>query len=60
MIAHSNSREFLNNMHRSADESVSESRLIEVNKQKEIFIDAGLNVTNAFEDDEMYYLTIQN
>lgn len=58
MIAHSNSRDFLNNLHKKADESVSESRLIEVNKQKEVFINAGLNVTDAFENDEIYYLTI--
>lgn len=58
MIAHSNSRDFLNNLHKKADESVNESRLIEVNKQKEVFINAGLNVTDAFENDEIYYLTI--
>lgn len=58
MIAHSNSREFLNNLHKNVDESVSESRLIEVNKQREIFINAGLKVTDAFENNEIYYLTI--
>ena len=60
MIAHSDSREFLNNLHKSTDERVSESLLMEVNKQKEVFINASLNVTDAFENDEMYYLTIQN
>ncbi len=60
MIAHSDSREFLNNLHKSTDERVRESLLMEVNKQKEVFINASLNVTDAFENDEMYYLTIQN
>ena len=60
MIAHSDSREFLNNLHKDTDERVSESLLMEVNKQKEIFINASLNVTDAFENDEMYYITIQN
>ena len=60
MIAHSDSREFLNNLHKDTDERVSESLLMEVNKQKEVFINASLNVTDAFENDEMYYLTIQN
>ena len=60
MIAHSDSREFLNNLHKDTDERVSESLLMEVNKQKEVFINASLNVTDAFENDEMYYITIQN
>ncbi|MBQ6631076.1 MAG: hypothetical protein IJH55_02950, partial [Romboutsia sp.] len=60
MIAHSDSREFLNNLHKDTDKRVSESLLMEVNKQKEVFINASLNVTDAFENDEMYYLTIQN
>lgn len=60
MIAHSDSREFLNNLHKYTDKRVSESLLMEVNKQKETFINASLNVTDAFENDEMYYITIQN
>lgn len=60
MIAHSNSREFLNNLHKNADERVNESLLMEVNKQRDVFENALLNVTDAFENDEMYYITIKN
>ncbi len=60
LIAHSNSREFLNNLHKNADDRVSEDRLIDVNEQKKLFEDAGLKVTKAYEDDEIYYLVIEN
>ena len=59
MIAHSSSREFLNNMHKRTDERVSDSLLMEVNEQRDIFINIGLNVIDAFENDEMYYVVIQ-
>ncbi|WP_250674730.1 class I SAM-dependent methyltransferase [Paraclostridium ghonii] len=58
IIAHSNSREFLNNMHKQKDECVSEDRLIDVKKQKSLFEDIGLKVVDAFENDEIYYLVI--
>ena len=58
MIAHSNSREFLNNMHKEKDETVKNDRLICVKKQKSLFEDVGLNVSDAFENDEIYYLII--
>ena len=58
IIAHSNSREFLNNMHKEKDECVSEDRLIPVDKQKYLFEEAGLNVSHAFENDEIYYLIV--
>ena len=58
MIAHSNSREFLNNMHKEKDETVREDRLICVKKQKNLFEEAGLNVVEAFENDDIYYLVI--
>lgn len=58
LIAHSNSREFLNNMHSRKDERVKKDRLIEVNKQKELFEEIGLNVKEAYEDNEVYYLII--
>lgn len=58
MIAHSNSREFLNNMHKEKDETVKNDRLICVKKQKALFEDVGLNVSEAFENDEIYYLII--
>lgn len=60
MIAHSDSREFLNNLHKDTDERVSEDRLIEINKQKELFEEANIRVTKAYEDDEIYYLVIEN
>lgn len=58
MIAHSNSRDFLNNLHSNADKRVKDSLLLEVNKQKQIFQNVGLNVIEAFENDEMYYVVI--
>ena len=58
MIAHSSSREFLNNMHKGTDERVSDSLLMEVNEQRDIFINVGLNVIEAFESDEIYYVVI--
>lgn len=60
LIAHSDSRDYLNNLHRNADESVSEDRLIEVNKQREVFESVNLKVTKAYEDDEIYYIVIEN
>ena len=60
LIAHSDSREFLNNLHKDTDERVSEDRLIEINKQKELFEEANIRVTKAYEDDEIYYLVIEN
>lgn len=58
IIAHSDSREYLNNMHRSKHDLVSESRIIDVNEQKKIFEDIGLKVEKAFEDDNTYYLVL--
>jgi ubiquinone/menaquinone biosynthesis C-methylase UbiE len=58
MIAHSNSREFLNNMHKEKNEAVSEARLIPVNEQKNLFEEALLNVIDAFENNEIYYLIL--
>ena len=60
MIAHSDSRAFLNNLHGNADERIQESILMEINKQKNVFINAGLNVVEAFENNEMYYVIIKN
>ena len=45
LIAHSDSREFLNNLHSNTDERVREDRLIDVNKQMELFENANLKVT---------------
>ena len=59
IIAHSDSREYLNNMHKNTDKRVRESRLIDVNEQKKIFEDAGLKVEEAFEDDNIYYVVLE-
>lgn len=59
IIAHSNSREFLNNMHKEKNECVSEDRLISVTDQRYLFEKAGLKVVDAFEDNEIYYLVIK-
>lgn len=58
IIAHSNSRFFLNNMHKEKDERVSKDILIPVIEQKLLFEEVGLNVVDAFENDEIYYLVI--
>lgn len=58
IIAHSDSRDYLNNMHKDTDERVSESILIDVNEQKKMFEDAGLTVEKAFEDDNIYYIVL--
>ena len=60
MIAHSNSREFLNNMHKEKDEAVSEARLMPIDNQVKLFEDIELNVVEAFENDQMYYLVLIN
>lgn len=59
IIAHSNSREFLNNMHKEKNECVSEDRLISVTDQRYLFEKAGLKVVDDFEDNEIYYLVIK-
>lgn len=59
IIAHSNSREFLNNMHKEKNECVSEDRLISVIDQRYLFEKAGLKVVDDFEDNEIYYLVIK-
>ena len=60
LIAHSDSREFLNNLHSNADDRVNNDMLIDVNEQKEIFERESLKVIKAYEDDEIYYLVIEN
>lgn len=58
IIAHSNSREFLNNMHKEKDKCVSEDRLISVESQRTLFEEVGLNIVDSFENNEIYYLVI--
>lgn len=59
LIAHAQSREFLNHLHRHKDASVSNDSLIEINSQCDIFEQHGLSVTNAAESDEYYYIVIE-
>lgn len=59
IIAHSNSRTFLNNMHKEKNECLSEDRLISVTDQRYLFEKVGLKVVDAFEDNEIYYLVIK-
>lgn len=59
IIAHSNSRTFLNNMHKEKNECVSEDRLISVTDQRYLFEKVGLKVVDVFEDNEIYYLVIK-
>lgn len=58
IIAHSNSREFLNNMHKEKDKTVSEDKLISIKDQKVLFEQVNLNVLDAYEDEEIYYLVV--
>ena len=58
IIAHSNSRQYLNNLHRKAGETVKEDRLIAIEAQRHLFEQAGLCVTDAFENDEIYFIVL--
>ena len=59
IIAHSNGREYLNNLHKSKIKELSEARLIDIELQSNLFKLAGLDVIEAFENEEIYYLIIQ-
>ncbi|MBX7375534.1 class I SAM-dependent methyltransferase [Clostridium chauvoei] len=59
IIAHSNAREYLNNLHKSKIKELSEARLIDIELQSNLFKLAGLDVIEAFENEEIYYLIIQ-
>lgn len=60
MIAHAQSRAFLNDMHKRKDPRVSRAALIPVNLQKAEFEAARLHVSDARENDEFYYLVLSN
>lgn len=60
IIAHSNSRGFLNNMHKAKDKRVSKARLIPIEEQRKLFEEAGLCIEDAFENNEIYYLVIRH
>lgn len=58
LIAHSQSREELNRMHRRRDERVSEDMLVDIQAQKQKLEQNGLQVLEAVENDDFYYLIV--
>lgn len=58
LIAHSDSRNWLNNMHKRKNKSVCNDVLIDVQTQAKLFFQAGLHVKDAFENEELYYLLL--
>lgn len=60
MIAHDQSREFLNKLHTGKDERLQTSMLLSAESQKKRFEEIGLHVSEAFENDQYYYLILEN
>lgn len=58
LIAHSDSRAKLNEMHRRKNRSVCNDMLAEVQQQADEFSRSGLHVDEAFENEELYYLLL--
>ena len=58
LIAHSQSRQELNRMHRMRDDRVSEDMLTDVQTQKRKLEQVGLRVLEAVENSDFYYLII--
>lgn len=58
MIAHAQSRIFLNDMHKRKDFREGQAALIPVQMQKFAFEEVGLQVTDARENDQFYYLVL--
>lgn len=58
LIAHAQSREFLNHLHKHKDERVSNDSLIEIENQCSIFEQQGLGIIDADESDEYYYIAL--
>ena len=58
LIAHSQSRQELNRMHRMRDDRVSEDMLTDVQTQKRKLEQVGLRVLEAVENSDFYYLVI--
>lgn len=56
LIAHSQGRKELNGVHDNLEAPVYSTPLIPVEEQRDQFRRAGLEVTEAYENDEMYYL----
>ncbi|MCP9612114.1 class I SAM-dependent methyltransferase [Coprobacter tertius] len=59
LIAHSQSRNELNKMHKNIDERVASDVLIEVNEQCRIFRAFGLSVYEAVENDDFYMIMLE-
>ena len=59
LIAHTQSRYHLNLIHSQKDIDMPNSHLIAAKKQAELFRDASLNVVEADENDQYYYLLLQ-
>lgn len=60
MIAHDQSREFLNKLHTGKDDRLQTSLLLSAENQKRRFEEIGLHVSEAFENDQYYYLILEN
>ncbi|MDD6211416.1 MAG: methyltransferase domain-containing protein [Bacteroidales bacterium] len=59
LIAHTQSRDYLNKVHDQKETDMRKAHLIEVERQAQIFKNASLNVVEAFENDQYYYLLLQ-
>lgn len=60
MIAHDQSRDFLNKLHTAKDDRLQTALLLSAENQKKRFEEMGLHVSEAFENDQYYYLILEN
>lgn len=60
MIAHDQGRDFLNKLHTGKDNRLQTSLLLSAENQKKRFEEIGLHVEEAFENDQYYYLILEN
>lgn len=58
LIFHSQSKEDINKIHKQADDIVSEDKLIDLKTQQTIFENAGLNVIDGIDNQNMYFILI--
>ena len=58
LIAHAQSRKFLNHLHKHKDKRVCNDSLIAVEKQCAIFEREGLEIIDADESDQYYYIVL--
>lgn len=54
VICHSQSREAINNLHRTASEAVAEDNLPDISTIKTFFLQAGLNTTVEIDNNELF------